>query len=101
LTYWAVFETGERKPPAVGLICDEYTLGPFRAVIWSHSKKTWVFNPVVAAPMIFDDDLTEERREVTREQAEQIAREQFGAELPSEGELHRICEEGEKAATNP
>jgi hypothetical protein len=48
------------------------------------------------ANWLFDDRLQDRRARVSRAEAEQIARERLGVDLPSEEELIRISDEGEK-----
>jgi len=93
-SYHAVFKMGETSGPAAGLIVVERSQGPLRAVIWSHRRKAWTFNPRAAAPLLFDDQQYDQQTVISRPQAEEIAR-TLGTELPSEEELHRISEEGE------
>jgi hypothetical protein len=95
--YYAMFQTDQRIPPATGVFCDEFSLGPLRAVTWSRAAQTWIFNPSLVARFLFDDQLLERTSQVTRAEAERIALDRYGVPLPSEGELHRICEEGEQA----
>lgn len=95
--YYATFETEEKTPPARGLICAEVTLGPPIGVTWSQKANGWIFNPYVTARWVFDDMYQERRSLVSRGEAERIARERYGVELPSEEELHRIDEEGDRA----
>ncbi len=95
--YYAIYRTEERTPPAVGLICSEDTSGPPRTVLWSHPRREWRFNRDVGASYLYDDEIQPRRGPVSRAEAERIAREVFATELPSEEELHRICEEGEAA----
>jgi hypothetical protein len=98
--YHAIYLTPEKAPPPGGLICNQYTPGPTRAVIWSHGKKAWIFNPKTAARFLYDDEHQERVSLVSRVEAERIAREYLGTELPTEEELHRICAEGEAAQTD-
>ena len=67
---------------------------PLRAVLWSVPRKAWIYAPGPAAGMIYDDRHRDEVQPVDRQTAERIARESLEQELPSEEELHRICEEG-------
>ena len=98
--YQAVFRNTQEDPPA-GLIVVERSTGPLRAVIWSHRSKTWAFNPKAAAPFLYDDRNFDRWTEVDRTRAEEIARSNLETELPSEEELHRICEEGVAAEPHP
>jgi len=96
--YFAIFQTEERIPPATGVFCTESSRGPLRAVTWSRAAQTWIFNPSpVVAKLLFDDQAWDRRDQITRAEAERIALDRYGSALPSEEELHRICEEGEQA----
>jgi hypothetical protein len=97
--YHAVFQTHLEEAPA-GLIVEESVGGPLRAVIWNHRLKAWTFNPTAAARFLRHDDYEDRRQRVDRTRAEEIAR-NLGTELPSEEELHRICEEGVAAEPHP
>jgi hypothetical protein len=92
--YRATFRTGQEEP-AAGLIAEEPTNGPFRAVVWNHRARAWTFNPEAAASFLLDDRNFDRWTEVDRTKAEEIAR-TFGTELPTEEELHRMCEEGDR-----
>jgi hypothetical protein len=96
--YYAIFETEERIPPATGVFSVESSQGPLRAVTWGYDEQTWIYNPGPAARLLFDDQLWDRRIQITRAEAERIALDRYGVPLPSEAELHRICEEGEQAA---
>jgi hypothetical protein len=93
-SYRAVYQTEHRRPPPVGLIIRESSTGPDRLVIWSHRDQGWRFRPEMAARYLYDDQMNDQVELVDRTTAERIARENLGAELPSEEELHRINEEG-------
>jgi hypothetical protein len=93
--YYALFKETTSEPPG-GLIVVERSTGPFRAVMWSHRSTAWTFNPGTAARLLFDDRIEDRFQRVDRARAEEIAR-TLGTELPSEEELHRICEEGARA----
>ncbi len=95
--YYAIFRTEERLPPPVGLMCSEDTGGFARTVLWNHVSREWMFNGDGGARYLSDDELQPRRAPISRAEAERIAREKFGTELPDEEELHRICEEGEAA----
>ncbi len=93
--YRATFRK-DQEESAAGLIAEEPTMGPFRAVVWSHRARAWTFNPEAAASFLLDDRNFDRWTEVDRTRAEEIAR-TLGTELPSEQELHRISEEGARA----
>src|SRR5689334_18618496 len=95
--YWAIHPAGEPTATPTGLICNEYSRGPFRAVIWDHFEKKWSFRPRAAAPFLFDFEKMDRSTKISRAEAEKLALERFGVPLPSEEELHRICEEGDEA----
>ena len=94
-SYRALFQVDETQPS--GLIAMRRWAGPLQAVIWSHSTNRWAYNPRVAARLIFDDEYEDRRRMVSREEAERIARERLGAELPSEEVLLQMCQAGAQA----
>lgn len=73
---------------------------PLRAVIWDSPRQAWTYDPTTAETLMFDDHFQEEVRPISRTEAEQIAREHLGTELPSEEEIRRICEEGAKQGRN-
>jgi hypothetical protein len=95
--YFAIFQTEERTPPAAGVFCTESSQGPLRAVTWGYDEQTWIFNPGPAARLLFDDQVWDLQSQITRAEAERTALDRYGVPLPSEEELHRICEEGEQA----
>ncbi|MBL7261429.1 hypothetical protein [Paractinoplanes lichenicola] len=67
---------------------------PFRAVIWSVPRQQWIFAPAIAAEALYDDDPQTDA--VDRAEAERIATEVLRHDLPSEGALLALCEEGER-----
>jgi hypothetical protein len=69
---------------------------PLRAVLWSPPRNRWVSAPAIAARTLYDDLNPATTKPVDRQTAERIALEHLGAELPTEEELHRIAEEGER-----
>lgn len=90
--YRAVYLRDETEDP-IGLIVEETSAGPLRAVIWDRRGQQWTFSPEVAAPIMFDSRNRRRWRLISRQEAQQIAR-TLGTELPSEAELHQICEAG-------
>jgi hypothetical protein len=91
-SYHALFRAEASQP--AGLIAMRVWMGPLQAVIWSVPKQKWTYNPAVAAPWIFDDQYANQQRSVSRQEAQRIAREQLGTELPNETVLHQICATG-------
>ncbi len=68
--------------------------GPLQAVIWSVPRHSWIYAPALAVRFLFDDEYDERSKRVERPEAESIARELLGTELPTDEELRRLCEEG-------
>lgn len=94
-SYHAMFQPGATQP--TGMIAMRVWTGPLQAVIWNVPKREWMYNPAVAAPRIFDDQYADRQRPVSRQEAERIARERLGTELPSEEDLYRMCLDGAQA----
>ena len=95
--YHAIYRTPEKVPPAGGLMCDEATSGPPRTVLWNHLNRAWEYNRRVGARFLFDEEARERKTVVSRSEAERIAREELGTELPTEAEIHQIVLAGEAA----
>ena len=93
--YHALHHQTLAEPP-VSVIVVEGSAGPLRAVLWNTGTSSWTFSPDVVAPILYDDRNFDRWTNVDRRRAEEIARD-LGTELPSEEELHRMCEEGETA----
>src|SRR5262245_17883710 len=94
-SYYAIYKTEDRSPPPAGLIARESSTGPERLGIWSHRDRGWRFRPEMAAPYLYDDREMDRVLQVDRTTAEEVARENGWQELPTERELHKICELGE------
>jgi transposase len=91
--YQAVLARGE-SGDVVSLIAFEVRSdAPFRAVIWEIPRQAWVYAPESAARVLFDDRYFDRTRAVTRDEAEQLAREHLGEPLPAEEDLRRMCGE--------
>ena len=97
ILYLALFLTEERIPPPSGLMCDEVTLGSPRTVLYNRIRERWEYNPSSGAKFLFDMELQERTQEVSRVEAERIARDLLGTQLPSEAELHQMLLAGEAA----
>jgi hypothetical protein len=95
--YHPIFRTEEQVPPPTSLICGEYSTGPTRTVLWHPASRTWRFDRKGGTMFLFDEEYQPRTSTVSRTEAERLAREVFGTTLPSEAELHRICDEGETA----
>lgn len=94
-TYYALYPRDRSRP--VGLLA-EGRLHPtqdLRVVGWDYVEETWTESGAALNAITIDPDYEDRFQIVDRATAEQIARENLGAELPSEEELDRI---GERAA---
>ena len=69
---------------------------PLQAVMWSAPRKAWIYAPGLAVRFIYDDQFQDRIQVIDRPTAEQIAREVLRADLPTEANLMRMCEEGEQ-----
>ncbi|GAA0451234.1 hypothetical protein Ade02nite_76140 [Paractinoplanes deccanensis] len=69
---------------------------PLRAVLWSWLHKAWVSAPGTAAALLYDDQKFDQLRNIDRTTAERISREALHVDLPSEGQLNAIADEGER-----
>ena len=99
--YHAIYRTPAKLPPATGMFCQEKTRGPLRTVFWSSATRQWVFNRAAGGRFLADDEKTERKTVVTRTEAERIAREELGTELPTEAEIHQIVLRGEAGLLSP
>jgi hypothetical protein len=64
-------------------------------IAWNHLTKRWEHDPEVVSRFLFGDD-DDRQAEITREQAEEIARTVLGATVPSEAELMAISDQAER-----
>jgi hypothetical protein len=64
-------------------------------VAFNHLTRRWEHDPEVVASFLFGDD-QDEQAEITREQAEQIARTVLWTRVPSEAELMAISDRAER-----
>lgn len=94
--YRAVFLRNQTEDP-IGLIVEQSSEGPLKAVILDRRSQTWTFNPDVAAPIMFDPRNRRRWKLITRQEAETVAQ-NLGATLPTEPELRRICEAGQTSS---
>jgi pyruvoyl-dependent arginine decarboxylase (PvlArgDC) len=69
---------------------------PLRAVLWSALHQAWISAPGTAAGLLYDDENFDRLRNVDRSTAKLAAREALAVELPDEGKLTSIAEEGER-----
>jgi hypothetical protein len=91
--YYAILTMEEPDAPPTGLIAREDSDGPLRTVMWNHRSRAWTCEPETAALFLYDQRYQSRRTAVERSRAEEIVR-TLGTELPTEDELHRICEAG-------
>jgi hypothetical protein len=92
--YHVVYRTGRPGQPTSLIASLVMSHGPLQAVIWSVPKRMWIYAPELAAGRLYDDLEQRGIGPVDRATAERIAREYLGTELPTEEQLHRMCEEG-------
>jgi hypothetical protein len=69
---------------------------PLRAVLWSVRHKAWVSAPAIAAGLLYDDENFDRLRNIDRAEAARIANEALHVELPAEGDLNALADEGER-----
>ncbi|MFI5936144.1 hypothetical protein [Actinoplanes sp. NPDC051494] len=69
---------------------------PFRAVIWSVPRHSWVYAPALAVSFLYDDKYRDRIQPVDRHVAEQAALLALRSELPNEAVLLEMCAEGER-----
>jgi hypothetical protein len=93
--YQAV-STPEALDQVTSLIAFEIGQGPLRAVIWDNPRKVWMYAPAPAARFLYDDRYFDRTKELGRRDAEQVAQQVLGVELPSEATLLSMCDEGER-----
>jgi hypothetical protein len=86
-----------RREPARprGLFAYNPDDGRLDMIAWNHLTRRWEHDPEVVTRFLFGDD-QDERAEITREQAEEIARTVLRTTLPSEAELMAISDRAER-----
>jgi hypothetical protein len=94
-TYYALYPRDYRKDRPVGLLAEGCLEPdqPLRVAGWDHIEQTWNEAGASLGEITVNPDYDERFRIVDRATAERIARENLGAELPSEEELYRIADE--------
>ena len=97
ILYAAIFRSQTLTPLPVALMCTEVTAGPPRTVLYNRIQERWEFNRSAGAHYLFDMEQQERTQEVSRAEAERIAREVLGTQVPTEMELHQMILAGEAA----
>ena len=70
--------------------------GPLQAVLWSVSRRRWIYAPALAVRFLYDDQYRDRSKRVSRQEAESIAEHNLGVLLPSESQFRELCEEGSR-----
>jgi hypothetical protein len=91
-TYSQRNEADDSEGPPTSIVVTDRTPGPIQSVMWIPGNPgTWKFDRALISP---DWDNLDVLHRVDRAEAERIAREFLGTELPSPEEFHRILAEG-------
>jgi hypothetical protein len=81
-----------------GIVAVELSPGAVRAVVFRPDRdRTWTFNPTLATRLTLDDRYDDDVEPVDRAVAESWCRAVLNAELPTDGDLHALCEAGAAA----
>ena len=67
-----------------------------RGVVWDNQIRRWIYAPAIVADILYDDSDPTPVRALDRAAAEKAAVDQLQTELPPEGTLATLCEEGER-----
>src|SRR5688500_6462876 len=91
-TYSQRNEADDWEGPPTSIVVTDRTPGPIPSVMWIPGNPgTWKFDRALISP---DWDNLDVLHRVDRAEAERVAREVLGTELPSPEEVHRILAEG-------
>jgi hypothetical protein len=87
----------DESDQVTGLIAYQVPIGqPMQAVLWSVPEQVWIYGPGLVSDFLFDEQLFDRTRNVDRPEAERIAAETLGTELPSETALQELIDEGRR-----
>ncbi len=89
--YYAIFNREEPGKP-LGLMAVNHDDGRLDMILFNRTSNTWEAGPGAVAQVLFGDDYIDERAEVPRSRAEEIAP-TLGTAVPSEDEMMRINDE--------
>ncbi|NMO54430.1 hypothetical protein HH310_25005 [Actinoplanes sp. TBRC 11911] len=70
---------------------------PLQAVLWSVRHDAWIYAPSVAARILYNDEQFDRLRDIDRQTAERVARDDLHTDLPAEDVLVQIIEDGERS----
>jgi hypothetical protein len=95
--YFAISRPAEPgRPRGLFAVNRDEEAGRLDTVSYDHLEQQWVADPGITR-YLFQEDYAELARELSREEAEQVARE-LGIPLPSEDEMITITDEAERRA---
>jgi hypothetical protein len=69
---------------------------PLRAVMWSVPRGSWIYAPQQAGMFLRDPNYQDRIRRIDRAEAERIAQDLLQSALPTEQELGKMLDEGQK-----
>jgi hypothetical protein len=92
--YFKIFLREEPSQPR-GLFAYNPDDGRLDMIAWNHLTRRWEHDPEVVASYLFGDD-QDEQAEITREEAEKVARTVLWTGVPSEAELMAISDRAER-----
>jgi hypothetical protein len=95
--YLVLFQSEEQTALPVTVLVSEVTLGPPRAINYHQSQRRWTFNPALGARLLFDDEILDQTRRVSRAEAEEVCQ-SLGTTLPTDPELRNLMRTGAAAA---
>ena len=69
---------------------------PLEAVLWSRPRRSWIYGPGLVVRYLYDDQHQGRTRVIDRAEAERLAREILGTELPTVTALEELVAEGQR-----
>ncbi len=94
--YFVIFSHEEPdRPQGLMAVNRDKEASRLDTIAYSHMRKRWESNPEVVGRFLFGEDYYDEREEVSRYRAEEVAG-MIGTVLPSEEEMMRISDEAER-----
>ncbi len=96
--YFVTFDRDNpNEPLTLFAINDDEEAGRFDTILFNQLTKTWESDPSAVGMFFHSPDYYDERKEISRSRAEEIAP-IIGTTLPSEEEMMRISDDAERAA---
>jgi hypothetical protein len=92
--YFKIFLRREPERPR-GLLAYNRDGDRLDMIAWSHLTKRWEHDPEVVASFLFGGD-NDRQAEISREEAEELARTILGTTVPTEAELMAISDQAER-----